>query len=176
MNRELAKRGKGSLNIESGVWHDLNETVRCNRNIFAHSGVESAEKSFPPFLIADDAIKWIRTAIQDIYNLVGKNCPKWVNIDHIGGWPERRSGGFMTASLSVLERGANPNSPDVIKLTLVREDGKEENYRYFPPETPDAVLDSWVEDVLGGELLNFSYAKIRVYHGSEFVDHEFEAR
>ena len=94
----------------------------------------------------------------------------------IGGWPERRSGVFMTASLSVLERGANPNSPDVIKLALVREDGKEDDYRYFPPETADAVLESWVEDILGSELLNFSYAKIRVYHGSKFVDHEFEAR
>jgi hypothetical protein len=140
LSRELAKRGKGSLNLDSGIWHDLNETVRCNRNIFAHSGVESAEKSFPPFSIAEDAIKWIRSGIQEIYNLMGQNCPKLVNIDHIGGWPERRSGLFITASLLVLERGANPNSPDVIKLTLVREDGKEDDYRYFPPETTDAII------------------------------------
>jgi hypothetical protein len=163
LSRELVRRGKGSLNLDSGVWHDLNETVRCNRNIFAHSGVESAEKSFPPFSIAEDAIKWIRIAIQDIYARTGKDCPRWVNADHVGGWPER---GGVRSTLTVGDVGANLNSPGVIKLILVREDGKEDLYRYFSPDTPDAVLGTWVEDLLGGEKFNLSYAKIRVYHGS----------
>jgi hypothetical protein len=176
LSRELAKRGKGSLNLDSGIWHDLNETVRCNRNIFAHSGVESAEKSFPPFSIAEDTINYIRIAIQDIYKLMDKDCPRWVEADHVGGWPERRRVG-LTSSLSVGEdAGANLNSPDVIKLNLVKEDGKEDVYRYFSPGTPDVVINGWVEDILGGKLLNVSYTKIRVYHGSKFEDHEFEAR
>jgi hypothetical protein len=59
---------------------------------------------------------------------------------------------------------------------LVKEDGKEDVYRYFSPGTPDVVINGWVEDILGGKLLNVSYTKIRVYHGSKFEDHEFEAR
>ena len=174
LSRELEKRGKDGLNLDSGVWYDLNKTVRPMRNIFAHVGVESAEKRFPPFSIAENAIKWIRLAIHDIYSRTGKDSPKWVNSDNEGGWPRRQGG--LSGSLTVLEKGANPNSPAVIKLTLVRDNGKEDDYRYFSSETPEAVLDSWVEDLLRGELMNFSYAKIRVYHGSDFVEHEFEAR
>jgi hypothetical protein len=44
-------------------------------------------KSFPPFSIAEDAIKYIRIAIQDIYKLIDKDCPRWVEADHVGGWP-----------------------------------------------------------------------------------------
>jgi hypothetical protein len=176
LSRELEKKGKGSLDLHSGVWHDLNETVRRNRNIFAHSGVESAEERFPPFSIAEDAIKWVRIAIQDIYKQMGKDSPKWVIADHAGGWPRPQGGISAKVFVRLREPGADPGSPDVIKLTLVREDGTEDDYRYFSPDTPNAVLDTWVEDFLGGEKLDYPYAKIRVYHGSKFVDHEFEAR
>jgi hypothetical protein len=66
-----------------------------------------------------------------------KDFPIWVNIDHIGGWPEHRGGASM---LTVGDVGANPDSPDVIKLTLVRENGKEDCYRHFSPDTPDGSV------------------------------------
>jgi hypothetical protein len=176
LNFELEKRGKSRLDFSSGPWQRIKTTVLPNRKTYSHFGVKSDEERFPPAAAAQEAIHWIRLAIEDIYKRIGKDCPRWIMTEHTGGWPERRRIGITNAALSALEPGANPNSPDVIKLTLVREDKKEDDYRYFPGNTPDAVLNDWVEDILTGRLLNFRYVKLRVYHGPNFVDHEFEAR
>jgi hypothetical protein len=176
LNNELENRGKSRLDFSSGFWQQVKTTVRSNRKTYSHFGVKCDEERIPPVSVAEDAIRYIRLSIEDIYKRMGKDCPRWIMTDHVAGWPERRGIGITHAALSAIEAGANPSSPDVIKLTLVREDGKEDDYRYFPPNTSDAVLNNWVEDILTGGLLNFPYTKLRVYHGGNFLAHEFEAR
>jgi hypothetical protein len=174
LSRALEKRGKPPLDLATGVWCQLNDVIRENRNIFAHSGVESPDKCFPELSIADNAIKWIQFAIHDIYARVGKTCPRFIAHDHIGGWTDTRNTNF--SSFTVSEAGVDIRSPDIVKITLVAANGREAIYHGFPIETTDAVLQPWVDNLLTGKPLNFSFTKIRVYRGANFVEHEFDAR
>jgi hypothetical protein len=78
--------------------------------------------------------------------------------------------------MTVSEAGADLNSPDLVKIALITIDGKEHAHRCFPSETSDEYLDSWVEKILDGQGMNYPLAKIRVYRGSEFIDHVFDVR
>jgi hypothetical protein len=74
LSRELVRRGQTPLDLQSGIWQHLNDVVRINRNIFAHSGVNFSDR-FPPASLAEEAIAKVREAILDIYARLGKTLP-----------------------------------------------------------------------------------------------------
>jgi hypothetical protein len=63
LNAEFDKRNIPRLNFGSGLWQEINTTVKNNRKRFVHSGVTISDR-FLPVLLAEEAIVTIRKAIQ----------------------------------------------------------------------------------------------------------------
>ena len=175
LNDEFDKRNIPRLDFGSGLWHEINTTVKGYRIRFVHSGVTISDR-FPPVSITEEAIATIRKAIHDIYAQVGKQSPRWIDHDQSGGWPERRLGpGIIGAHLTVSHAGAHPEAPGVVKIVLVTEQGDEKATRYLPPTAPDDEVFWWVEDYLG--KLNVPFKAIRAYRGQDLIwDEDIEVR
>ena len=175
LDQEFDKKGMPRIDFGSGLWRDINSTVKGHRKLYTHFGVSLSDR-FPPVSIAEDTIKNIRDAIRDIYGRAGKTHPKWVDLDHAGGWPERRGTGIgLSAHATVLHGGARPDLPGVINIALVTEQGEDKPTRYLPPNTPDDEVFWWVEDYLG--KLSVHFKAIRVYRGADLIyEDRFEAR
>lgn len=97
-------------------------------------------------MLAEEAIVTIRKAIQDIYARVGKHSPRWIDNDQSEGWQERRIGTGLSGHLTVSNAGAHPETPGVVKIVLVTEQGEEKATRYLPPATFDDEVFWWVEE------------------------------
>jgi hypothetical protein len=177
LDDEFDKKSIPRLDFGSGIWGEINSTVKGYRKLYSHFGVNLAER-FPPVSIAENAIKKIREAIQDIYGVLSKSYPKWVELDEVESWPQRPGGLTVTAApvhVRFLHPGAHPDSPDVISIVLKTEQGEEKANRYLPPETSDEEMFYWVEDTIG--KLPHRVTAIRVYRGADLVhEEELEAR
>jgi hypothetical protein len=174
LNAEFDKRNIPRLNFGSGLWQEINTTVKNNRKRFVHSGVTISDR-FLPVLLAEEAIVTIRKAIQDIYARVGKHSPRWIDNDQSEGWQERRIGTGLSGHLTVSNAGAHPETPGVVKIVLVTEQGEEKATRYLPPTASDDEVFWWVEDYLG--KLNVPFKAIRVYRGQDLIlDENIEVR
>ncbi len=174
LHAEFDKRNISRLNFGSGLWQDINVTVKGYRKRFVHSGVTISDR-FPPASLAENSISTIRKAIDDIYARVGKQSPRWIDHDHSEGWRERSLGIGFSAHATVLHAGAHPETPGVVKIVLVTEQGEEKPTRYLPPNTCDDEIFWWVEDYLG--KLNVPFKAIRVYRGSDLIlDENIEVR
>lgn len=176
LDEEFDKKSIPRLDFGSGIWGEMNSTVKGYRKLYSHFGVSLPDR-FPPVSIAENAIEKIREAIQDIYGMMSKSYPKWVDLDQSDGWPQRPGGVTITGSVHVsfLHPGAHPDSPDVISIVLKTEQGEEKANRYLPPDTSDEEIFYWVEDTLG--RLNDRLTAIRVYRGADLIHEEiFEAR
>jgi hypothetical protein len=111
LHAEFDKRNIPRLDFGSGLWQDINTTVKGYRKRFVHSGV-SYKNRFPHVSIAEEAISTIRKAIHEIYAQVGKQSPRWIDHDHAGGWRGPGSGtGISSAHLTVLDAGVTPETP-----------------------------------------------------------------
>lgn len=175
LHAEFDKRKIPRLNFASGLWQEINSTVKGYRKRFVHSGVTFADR-FPPVSIAEEAISTIRQAIHDIYAQVGKPSPRWIDHDQSEGWQGRSSLGVTgTAHLTLLHAGAGLATPGVVKIVLVTPQGEEKATRYLPPTTSDDEVFWWVEDYLG--KLNVPFRAIRVYRGQDIIlDENIEVR
>jgi hypothetical protein len=173
LHDEFDKRNIPRLNFGSGLWQEINTTVKGYRKRFVHSGVTVSDR-FPDVSLAEYAISTIRQAIHEIYAAVGKPSPRWIDSDQSGGWQERRSGISIDAH-GTLHVGPSAGTPGVVKIVLVTPQGEEKPARYFQPATSDDEVFWWVEDYLGN--LNFPFRAIRVYRGQDLVvDENIEAR
>jgi hypothetical protein len=123
LHAELDKRNIPRLNFRSGLWQEINTTIKGYRKQFVHSGVIFKNR-FPPVSIADEAISTIRQAIHEIYAALGKQAPRWIDSDQSEGWPQRVSGFSMSVHPTLLHAGAGPETPGVAKIVLVTLPGK----------------------------------------------------
>ena len=163
LHDEFDKRNIPRLDFGSGLWQEINKTVKDHRKQFVHSGVKISDR-FPPVLIAEEAISTIRKAMHDIYSGVGK---PWIDHDESEGWQERGPGIRASVHLTLLHAGAGPETSGVVKIVLVSPQGEEKATRYLPPTTSDDEVFWWVEDYLG--KLNVPFKAIRVYRGQDLV-------
>ena len=174
LDDEFNKKSIRRLDFGSGIWQEINSTVKGYRKLYSHFGVSLPDR-FPPVSIAENAIKKIREAIQDIYGKMSKSYPKWVDLDQVEGWPQRQGGSSGSVFPRFLHQGAHPDLPGVISIALVTEQGEEKPNRYLPPDTSNEEIFDWVEDYLG--RLNVGFKAIRVYRGADLIHEEiFEAR
>ena len=174
LHDEFDKRNIPRLNLGSGLWQEINTTVKGYRKRFVHSGVTISDR-FPPLLIAEEAISTIRKAIHEIYAQVGKQSPRWIDHDQSEGWQKQGPGSRMDVFPRLLHAGATPERPGVVKIVLVTEQGEEKVPRYLPPTTSDDEAFWWVEDYLG--KLNVPFRAIRVYRGQDLIlDENIEVR
>jgi hypothetical protein len=174
LHNEFDKRNIPRLDFGSGLWQEINTKVKGHRNRFMHSGV-SISNRFPPVSIADDAILTIRKAVHEIYAALGKQAPRWIDHDQSAGWQGPRPGITGSVHSTLLHAGATPETPGVVKIVLVTEQGEEKVPRYLPPTTSDDEAFWWVEDYLG--KLNVPFRAIRVYRGQDLIlDENIEVR
>jgi hypothetical protein len=110
LHAEFDKRKISRLNFGSGLWQEINTTIKDHRKRFIHSGVKISDR-FPSVSIAEYAISTIREAVHEIYAAVGKQAPRWIDNDQSGGWQERRIGFGMFGHLTVSNAGARPETP-----------------------------------------------------------------
>lgn len=172
LNKEIQAQGKQAVDFGSGIWGLLSSKTLKHRTDYAHTGVRLTDR-FPSVSHADDAIKWVRQAVHDIYSRVGKTPPGWIDHDQSTGWPieENRFGAFGM----VTRQGADPSQPGVVKIVLVTPEGEEKTTEYHPSTSTDEEIYGWIEDVLG--KLNSPFAGIRAYRGADLVhDEELEIR
>jgi hypothetical protein len=79
------------------------------------------------------------------------------------------------AHATVLDAGAKPDTPGVVKIVLVTPEGEERIARYLQPSTSDDDAFWWVDDYVG--RLNYPFKAVRVYRGSNLIhDEDIEAR
>jgi len=174
LHDEFDKRNIPRLNFGSGLWQEINTTVKGYRKRFVHSGVTISDR-FPDVSLAEYAISTIRQAIHEIYAQVGKQSPRWIDHDQSEGWQQQVPGIRMDVFPRLLHPGAGPETPGVVKIVLVTPQGEEKATRYLPPTTSDDEAFWWVEDYLG--KLNVPFRAIRVYRGQNLiVDENIEVR
>jgi hypothetical protein len=174
LHAEFDKRKIPHLNFGSGLWQEINTTIKDHRKQFVHSGVKISDR-FPSVSIAENAISTIREAVHEIYAAVEKQAPRWIDNDQSGGWQERRIGFGMFGHLTVSNAGARPETLGVVKIVLVTQQDEEKVTRYLEPTASDDEVFWWVEDYLG--KLNVPFKAIRVYRGQDLIlDENIEVR
>jgi hypothetical protein len=132
------------LDWQLSPWADIGELYDAARNRFVHS----AKEPLPPLELAEHAVETVRKGIREVYTLLDRAVPRWIDQDTAAGWQGRR-GMFGTGYLTV--QGADPTSPDTIVGGYI--DGK----GVFCPlyyEKPDSDPVQIAEKVL--EALNIS--------------------
>ncbi|MFJ7616319.1 hypothetical protein [Bacillus cereus] len=79
IDTEIQKRGCNPINWNSGLWKDVLDERR-NRNYYTHSN-DAQEKLWPDIEEANKAIDTYRDAIKNLYSIVGKQYPDFVDRD-----------------------------------------------------------------------------------------------
>jgi hypothetical protein len=129
LNSALSQLGLASIDWGSGTWQQIAELHRVRKEL-VHVNPSQASL-FMDAVSADTAIVTIRNAIKDIYVRAGGSAPRWLEDDDDRGWD---SGLGASAHATAIHAGANPHSPDAIRIGYVYKD-KEYINSVFPSGT-----------------------------------------
>jgi hypothetical protein len=171
LDEEFDKKAMAPLDFGSGIWNQINSSIKGYRKLYTHFGVSITDR-FPPVSVAEEAIKTIREAIYDIYGRMGKTAPVWVDFDSSSFQQSTGIGPSigLGPNATVLRGGVDKNDPNSYRISLVTLTGDEKESIWLSANTPvDDVMDE-VEKQL--ESLNVPFKGIRVYQGTNPIYRE----
>jgi hypothetical protein len=84
MDGAITKKGLNSIDWGSGKWQNVID-LREVRKKYTHVNIPQKEL-WPDLEIADDAIKVVREAVIDIFQIANMPVPKWIYDDEFQGW------------------------------------------------------------------------------------------
>jgi hypothetical protein len=165
LKKTFTDAGKPTPDFGSGIWQGVLRIKDDHRNDYAHVGGKIVDL-FPKVVVAEDAIRTIREAIHDVYAMMGKQSPSWVDTDQSSGWPTSGNS-RATAHLTLVRGQLDQNASDTLRIVLVTEEGNEKVTDYFPGTTPEEDVYEQVEDLLG--RLGVPFSRVRVYRGPDLL-------
>jgi len=148
------------LNWASGIWQRVTR-VQERRNGYVHRFVTETDY-FSDAAVADEATAAVRSAIIDIYKHVRRPAPPWTADDDDRGWDKGSEG--MTANLTVIRAGADPDGDDAIRICFV-ERGVEHTSEVLPP---GAQWQPYVDGLIRSVRVPIS--EVRVYQGQVLLE------
>lgn len=160
LDKQIARLRLASIDWGAGIWQRVTE-IQERRKGYVHRFVAQTDL-FPGAEVADDTVAATRDAIIDIYQRVGIPAPSWTADDQDRGWD--RGPGGVTANLTAIRAGADPESEETIRVCFVQ-NGKERTSDVLPP---GAQWKDYVETLIRNVRLPIS--EVRVYQGSKLLE------
>jgi len=80
----ISKKGLGDIDWGSGIWQNVLALKEVRRK-YTHVNI-TQEELWPKLEVADNAIKVVREAVEDVYQRVNMSNPKWIYDDDASGW------------------------------------------------------------------------------------------
>ncbi len=152
----LASKSLPSVTWGLGIWQRVLSIYEARKEFTHVAPMTAIEVLRPPTAVAETAIITMREAVRALAALVNVPSPAWVEDDTGAPFSVRSS---VSADLTVLRPGADPNDPDTIRITY-EVNGKETVHEYAPPGTPwEPMLDSLEK------ALNVPASAVRAYRG-----------
>lgn len=159
LDNALKNQRKKPINWSQGIWQQVTRLQDIRKNYVHRFASES--DLFPNIEIADEAIETVRAAVEDIFDHLGKEAPKWIDDNTDRGWDS--IGLRDSAHLTVIRAGAREDDPKVIKVAYVQ-DGKEHISELLPPGTDyGPIVDNLMKNI------RVPISMIRVYQGNNVV-------
>jgi hypothetical protein len=158
LDTAIDRQGFQRLEWGSGVWQRVT-ALQKKRKGYVHRFL-SEPNLFPEAKIADEAIDVVRTAVEAIYQHVGRPPPAWIQDADDRGWDTGRQGG---ASVTLIHQGAVEDDPRVIKIFYVYL-GSERLSDVFPSGTD---YQPYVNDLI--HRVRVPISAVRVYEGDLLV-------
>lgn len=84
LDASLRKKRLAPLSWNKGVWKDVKD-LKYWKNYYTHDNGKQRDL-WPKLSKAEDAIKTARDAVKEIYTMVGKSYPNWIDRDNIEGY------------------------------------------------------------------------------------------
>jgi hypothetical protein len=158
LDKAVAEFSLDEIDWGSGTWQQITELHKMRTSLVHINPSQAA--LFLEMVDADNAITSIREAIKDIYVRAGKVAPQWVGDDYDRGWDQEQG---MSAHAMIIHAGADPDSPDVIKIGYVYK-GREFICSVCPPHTdPESKLIDLIQSV------RIPISGVRAYRGQTLI-------
>ena len=142
----------------SGLWQKVT-AIQEARKGYVHRFVQEGDL-FPSVEVADNAITVIREAVLSIYELAKRVQPTWIHDNEDKGWDKGRS---MSASCTLIRKGASLNDPNAIRICYIRKN-KEHLHEVLPPDTdPQPYLEDLIQHV------TVPISGVRAYKGDNII-------
>lgn len=119
INESISQGDFQKINWGCGVWQRVKAVQELRKNYVHRFSTEN--ELYPSHTIAQDAIDTIRSAIKDIYKIVNKPVPVWVDDNADKGFDKSPS---FEGHLTCTEKGADKNNPECFVLSYITK-GKE---------------------------------------------------
>jgi hypothetical protein len=120
LHSDFDKRNIPRLNLSSGLWQEINPTIKGYRKLFVHSGV-TISIGFRPFRSLKRRFRRFERQCTISMHELGSSHHAGPTADQSGGWPRRGLGAVMSGRLTISDARAHPDTPGVVKIGLVTE-------------------------------------------------------
>ena len=80
----ISKKELKQIDWGVGIWQKV-LNLKESRRKYTHINIPQ-EDLWPNIELADNAISIVRDAAKDIYQLAGKDIPKWLDVDSASSW------------------------------------------------------------------------------------------
>lgn len=159
----VAAMGLPKLDWGSDIWQRV-ESIHQLRIDYVHRTI-SQERLFAPLEEADRAITTLREGIRAIYEHANKMPPDWIQDDEDRGWD---GGHRVIVHQTTSHIGADPDDPEVIRVTYIFEGREYTRAVLLPGTDPDPYYQYY--QLL--RSIQFPISEIRVYRGHDIIRKE----